>query len=449
MATALNPENPGAPPHLLYVAWGFPPGRGPGTYRALATANAFVQAGWDVTVLTVNREVFEQLTAIDPLFEAAIDERVKVVRAPFDLSDANPDLKTWTRSRVRSPLWWNYLKNRRETRQFPEARYGAWLDSVVSHAFQIHREKPVSLTIGSANPNVDFMPGYELHKKHGIPYVMDYRDTWHLDLYSGKRIGSPRRRSARLEKKLLSSALEAWFVNKPLRDWHATTYRQPKNKYHVVANGFDPEFLNFARTRVADPKSGLVFGFLGTIYGHIALRETLEGWRIARSKSELLARSAFVIHGKLGHYSTPDTKTLNLLREYKSDAVQYEGPVSKTRVGEVYNSFDALLLILAKSKYITSGKVFEYAATGLPIASLHDRETAATTVLEHHPEWFPAPDLSIEGIANTLIALGERAATMSLNDVQAAQKWAEHLSRDKQLSPRIAALSSIISGRRS
>ena len=45
-------------PHLLYVAWGYPPCRGGGVYRALATPNAFAEAGWDVTVLTVDRETF-------------------------------------------------------------------------------------------------------------------------------------------------------------------------------------------------------------------------------------------------------------------------------------------------------------------------------------------------------------------------------------------------------
>ena len=48
----------GGRPRLLYVAWGFPPCRGSGVYRALATANAFAAGGWDVTVLTVEREVF-------------------------------------------------------------------------------------------------------------------------------------------------------------------------------------------------------------------------------------------------------------------------------------------------------------------------------------------------------------------------------------------------------
>lgn len=56
-------------PHVLYVAWGFPPSRGGGVYRALATVNAFVAEGFDVTVLTADRETFEKYTGVDASLE--------------------------------------------------------------------------------------------------------------------------------------------------------------------------------------------------------------------------------------------------------------------------------------------------------------------------------------------------------------------------------------------
>ena len=53
-------------------------------YRALATANAFVREGWQVTVLTATRDTFERLTGSDPEAEKSIDPRIDIVRVPFD-----------------------------------------------------------------------------------------------------------------------------------------------------------------------------------------------------------------------------------------------------------------------------------------------------------------------------------------------------------------------------
>lgn len=432
-------------PHLLYVAWGFPPASGAGMYRALATANAFAEAGWDVTVLTTSVSSLTLLTTVDPRSESAVDPRIDVERVEFDTSRAEPDLARWSRGRVFSPLWWNFLKAKREEWSFPEARYGSWRHPLVERTLAIHRRKPVSLVIGTANPNVDFFPGYLLKKRFGVPHVMDYRDTWHLDMYSGKRIGSRRSRSARMERRLLESAHEVWFVNEAILGWHAAEFPGLSERFHLVRNGYDPEFLTRVRTSPPLPGRGLTFGYLGTIYGPMPLRETLEGWRLARAKSPLLMKSKLDIHGRLGHYSAPDLGVLEIITQFQEDDVAYAGQVSKTKVSETYLTFDALLLILGRSRFITSGKVYEYAATGLPIISLHDPETASTGILSGHPAWVPTPDLSAEAIAETLIAGAELASAMTSERYAATRRWAGSLSRTRQLEPRVRALTALVS----
>lgn len=434
-------------PHLLYVAWGFPPSRGAGVYRALATANAFVDAGWKVTVLTASREVFEYQTGTDLALERKVDPRIDVVRAPFSWVRGEPDLANWSRARVASNLLWSFLRAKYDRLSFPEPVYGGWKNALLKETDRIHNAHPVDLVIGTANPNVDFVPGWHLHKTAGIPYVMDYRDTWHLNVYSDTFVGSRFSRSARLEKKLLESAAEAWFVNAPIRNWHAETYPANADRFRVVANAFDPEFAEaFAGISKPErsPAEGLVFGYLGTIYGPMPLKESLEGWRTARTRSDLVRNSRFEIHGRLGHYAEPDPATLELLKEYAGDGVSYEGPVSKTAVADRYKEFDALMLILGRSKYVTSGKVFEYAASGLPIASLHHPETACSDILEGHHDWFPVQDLAPETIAETILKTAERAATMSAADYARNQAWADHLSREKQLSPRVQHLTELV-----
>lgn len=434
-------------PHLLYVAWGFPPSRGSGMYRALATANAFVSRGWKVTVLTASRETFERLTGTDPESEDLIDPRIGVVRIPFDPSRGETDLLKWSRFRVFSQLAWNVARWATSWIQFPERGYGVWSTPLIRAAEQIHHREPVSLVIGTANPNVDFVVGGHLARKFGVPFVMDYRDAWHLDVYTGKRIRSVLGRSARIEMKLLRSAVEVWFVNKPIRDWHAQRFARLAPKFKVVANGFDPDLLDRIVMRPSRRNAGLVFGYLGTIYGPIPLRETLEGWKLARAESALVRDSTLIFRGRLGHFSEPDSVSAAMIAEYSGEGVTYGGPVSKTQVADVYSDFDVLLLIISRSRFVTSGKVFEYAATGRPIASIHHPDTAASDVLRGYPLHVAVDDTTPRAIASALIEIGEIALKSTADDIQGAKTWATSLSRDSQLAPRIEALFDFVTNR--
>lgn len=427
-------------PHVLYVAWGYPPSRGAGMYRALATANAFARDGWKVTVLTATRDTFERLTGSDPESEGFIDPRVRVVRIPFVPERDETDLRKWSRARLFSPRLWDYLQWRLSGRDFPELGYGAWKRPLVAAAEQIHRENPVDLTVGTANPNVDFAPGMHLRRAYNVPYVMDHRDAWHLDVHTGRHVGGRFGRSRRLERRLIDDALETWFVNEPIREWYAREYPRNSAGFQVVTNGFDPVFLETDDRAPAESNSGLTFGYLGTIYGRVPLRETLEGWRLARTESDIIGRSRLVFRGRLGHYAEPDAEVAALFEEFLGDGVTYEGPVSKTQVMTVYRSFDALVFIAAHSEYVTSGKVFEYAATGLPIGAFHHPDTAATSVLRGHPRVFPVAEPTPHLIADAFIQMAEHTVHADPQDAEVARAWAAHLSRDAQLTPRIAAL---------
>jgi hypothetical protein len=44
-------------PRLCFIAFYFPPTRASGVFRSRAIANHFADAGWDVTVITPQREV--------------------------------------------------------------------------------------------------------------------------------------------------------------------------------------------------------------------------------------------------------------------------------------------------------------------------------------------------------------------------------------------------------
>lgn len=430
----------GRRPHLLYVAWGFPPCRSGGVYRALATVNAFARDGWDVTVITANRETFERFTGVDASMEERIEPGVTVVRVPFGWPVHETDLRKWSTLRVHAPRLWRRARNKLDVLPFPEIGYGPWRPAIERAALRVHASHPVDLTVASANPNVDFAPAYLLHRRFGVPYVLDYRDAWLLNVFSGEQLFGDGSRPARFESRYVASAREIWFVNEPIAAWHRDRYPEHASRIHVVANGYDPEFVPPPRVHVSPPDRPLVFGYVGTVSDKVPLQEFLDGWRLARQRSTVMSRARAEIHGYLGYYATRSPAQSRMLEDFRDADVHYAGPVAKSDIAGAYESFDALLLILGTGRYVTSGKAYEYIATGLPVVAVHHPGNAATDVFRGHPRWFPVTDLSSEAVAAAL-ELAARSARQSDRDVLAATTaFARAHSRELQLGPRVVAL---------
>lgn len=427
-------------PHVLYVAWGFPPCRGGGVYRALATANALAAGGFRVTVLTATRETFTRFTGADTALEELIDPRVKVERIDFPWPQQETDLRRWSLARVLAPRVWRRVRTRLDVRPFPEIAYGPWRAPLEQAAERIHAADPVDLVVASANPNVDFMAADHLHRAHGVPYVMDYRDAWMLDVFDGSQLHADDSRVAELERGLVTGAREVWFVNEPIRAWHQQRYPEVAERMHVVANGYDPQFAPVPRLHSRDGDEPLRFGYIGTVSPKVPLREFAEGWALALAQDPALAGARAEVWGYLGFYATPSPPLVQLVDAYADQGIRYAGPLAKQRVKEVYDTFDVLLLILGAGRYVTSGKVFEYAASALPIVSVHDPGNAASDVLRDYPLWFPVADLEPESVATALRAAAAAARTADEPTRAACRDFAVRYARDLQLAPRVEAL---------
>lgn len=437
----MNPDEPrpGRSPHLLYVAWAYPPSRGSGVYRAWATANAFARHGWRVTVLTAPRETFTMSRGADPTLEERIDPSIKIVRVPYDAPTYSNDIRSWSYWRAQAPGIWSAVTNLRGKFAFPELPYGGWRPALERAAKRVHAEDPVDLTIGTANPNVDFLPGYLLFKQSDVPYVMDYRDAWQLDVYSGERLtekGSPQ---DKWERRIIEHAHSIWFVNERIREWHAEQYPEAAGRFEVVENGYDLATVIPPRTEPL-PKPSVVFGYVGTITGLVPLKEVLDGWERARELSPLVRASRLDLYGHLHRAATLHPEMGSVDERFERSAVTYHGPVAKAEVPSTYAEFDALVLLAGAGRYVTGGKPYEYASTGLPIASIHDPANDTSRVLADYPGWRGATSMSADDIAATFISVAEYAAAQTEEQRAAARLWAQRYERAAQLEPAVRRL---------
>lgn len=434
----------GPNPHVLYVAWGFPPSRSGGVYRALATANAFAGGGWDVTVLTADRESWDRYTGSDPELETRIDPRIDVVRIPFEWPRFEHDLRRWPASRVWTPRLWARQHKKREHAQFPENHYGPWRSALERAALDVHARKPVDLAVATANPNVDFTAPWLLKKRFGVPMVMDYRDAWALNTFTGGRLTEPDSRAAQIEREMLHDADEVWFVNDPITEWHQAEHPGDADRMITVMNGWDAEFDPGAPTQPADPDRPLCFGYVGTVTPVVPMREFLDGWRAGADREPL--RDAHVsLRGYLGYWGTPSPELVELIDSASDVRVAYEGPVSRTALRDTYATFDVLLLLQGPGRYITGGKVFDYLSTARPIVSVQDPDGHANDLLRDYPLWFPAASFEPADVADALEAAAVAARADDPERRRAAYDVAQQYRRDRQLAPRVAALRELVS----
>ncbi|MDR0594776.1 MAG: glycosyltransferase [Bifidobacteriaceae bacterium] len=447
-------------PHVAYIAWAFPPSRAGGAYRQLATANALAAAGWRVTVVTVERRVFTEVTGADESLEARVDPRVQVLRTPFDWPLRNQDRSTWPRRRRIWPAAWQKSRVAYERAIFPEVGYATWLATLRAALDQLHRRQPIDLALATGNPHVAFAAAHHLHRAHGLPYVIDYRDAWLLNVFNGRQQHSDRSRPARWERRLMGSAAQAWFINQDILDWHAERYPAAAERFRLVPNGWDPELLALDDAAAAVPSPGpssgsgsdgrpLTFGYLGTMSANAPMPEVVEGWRAAKRRGLLPPDAVLRLGGYLGYFGGPpdlakDPVAAAVLGAAEA-GVEYVGPVGKTAVGSFYAALDALVLPIKAGRHVTSGKVYEYVATGKPVVSIHPPEAGASRVLEGYPLWVPVAALTADESA---AAFGRAAALvrdLTGDQTAAAREFGRRFTRQRQLAPAVAGLRELLS----
>jgi glycosyltransferase involved in cell wall biosynthesis len=210
----------------------------------------------------------------------------------------------------------------------------------------------------------------------------------------------------------------------------------------TVRNGFDlppgvddPIELGVP-WRGAD-EGAVTFGYIGTInYGAFPLDEVVKGWKSARAS--LPAGSRLVLRGHLGRTGEGSPQLLAALADAESSGISYEGAVARSDVWEVYRGFDALVLALPSGPGVTSGKVYEYAATGLPIVSVHSPDTPVGEVLDGSPHWHPSRSLDPADVARAFLeAAADLARTTSI-ERQAAIDRGARWERSRQLADAVA-----------
>ncbi|MEU3835532.1 glycosyl transferase [Streptomyces microflavus] len=407
------------------------------------TANQFVSEGWDVTVVTIADESWERDFGLDHTLSERVDPRVRIVKLPLVREDLETDIRRFSEDRALRPAQWATAYRKEGMKDFPEPIYGGWKADLEQAVERIHRDKPVDLVVATCVPYVNMAAALYLWETHQVPYAIDFRDGWSVDVIGGGEAFAPDSPSGLWERKVLSQALSLWLVNDPIAEWYRERHPDLAARIHVVRNGYDEDSVPL-RTRTPDVAAGLTFGHLGVVTSPPRiLKAVLDGWRIARERDPLVARSRLEIRGQIGSGAAREANAhMEMIRQAQArgEAVSFEGPAPKAEVPDIFASWDVLLLMIMGGKYMTSGKVYEYAATGLPVMSAHAVEHDATTVMTGHPLWTGAFGFDEEALAVAYSSAARIAVEASDEDRSAARRHAAQYARAAQLGPAIRRL---------
>jgi glycosyltransferase involved in cell wall biosynthesis len=352
---------------------------------------------------------------------------------PFAAGHREPIVNRWPGARAERLTEWRQAMLARERAAFPETLYSLWRPRVEAVAYAVHRRSPVDLVIATGNPYVDFVVPLRLHAEFGVPFVLDDRDSWVVNVYTGV----PHAGGEDAERwlgRMLGECLETWFVNPPIADWHRTHYPEHADRIAVVENGWDTAFLDpAALTRpVLDP---LVFGFVGTINAGLPLELLVQGWRAARRRG-LPESAEFRLYGQLGHVAAAREQEL-LLQGAAVDGVRLMGRWPKTRIAEAYEEIDVLVFAKEGGGMVTSGKVYEYVATGKPIAGVIDAHHDARRVLDGYPRAHLSAGTSVDEWTRSLLSAAADARSTDPAVRQGAVSFGERFRRDRILAPAV------------
>lgn len=445
MPEAATSSAPGRAPRLLFMAFGFPPAAKSSTYRLREIANQFAALGWDVTVVNAANECWANDYGLDFSLLERVDPRIEVVEVPVRRRDLDNDIRTFSRERALEPGRWNREYAERSLELFPERIFGWWREDIEATVMRLQAERSFDLCLFSGAPFVQLAAVRRLFEECGVPYALDFHDGWSLDVVNGGDAFPLDSEAGEWEARCVRDALSLWVVNDPIAEHYRERYPDRADRVRVVRNGYDLDSIP-GDTGAGPAAQPLRFGHLGTMsFSPEAMEAVLDGWRLARDRDDRLRDAELEVRGYSGaSYARQSNQLTEMLRRAEANGVRTAGPVPKADLAAQYARWDVLLFIVIGGRYMTSGKIYEYMATGLPIMSVHETIHDASTLLTGYPLWTGATDLDAEALARAFSRAAELALTATAETRRQARAHGAQYDWNSQVALAVADLAGAV-----
>jgi glycosyltransferase involved in cell wall biosynthesis len=367
---------------VLIVAFYFPPAGGGGVQRVLKLCRDLADLEVEVDVLAPDDPRF---SARDPELVSAIPAGTTVHRAPYRGSPGETPQARLSRTHGLAPRVALHarLAGRRLLLPDPEI---AWLPDALRVGTRVIREREIDCILTTSPPSSAHVIGAALHRRTGVRFVADLRDSWLANphrRYERRSVRAKRAVEERIARRVLGEA-DAITAVTPFIAREGATLARPGTPVHVIPNGCDfDDFAGLSYTR----GERMVVVHAGSFFGQRSPRPFLEA--VARlDDPRVIARFL----GDLRPADRAWALDLGL-----GDRLEIDGFRPHRETLAAMKAADVLLLLVPRAGgrglSVLSGKVYEYLASERPILALVPPEGAAAKLLdETGAAWIADPD---------------------------------------------------------
>jgi glycosyltransferase involved in cell wall biosynthesis len=377
---------------VLFIAYHFPPIGGSGVQRSVKFVKYLPQFGWQPYVIATDRDeeqgVDTSLVADIPMGVSVwrvpaprpqpVQRLAKLVRwqpAPGPVFSATFDPAVTSSDSVGT----SFVRRLRRLALSPLSLIQTppvdnnlyWSLRIVSLARRIIREEGIDAILTTAPPWSPTLTGALLQALTGRPWIADFRDPWTDNSYVYQSTGIRRRIDQNVERAVLKRARAIISVTDPVLSKlrKKTPSRNPGKPYVTIPNGFDRDDFIGKYTDddkvVARDRQSITFLHPGQAYQGVSLPILLALQRM-QPTHDIIERLRFHFVGYMHPRDRQSIQASSFSSLFQLDLERVSHP---TAIG-LMKSSHVLLLLLRGAPEASSGKVYEYMMTGVPVLAL-------------------------------------------------------------------------------
>jgi len=341
------------PRNILYISYYFPPMGLSGVQRTTKFVKYLPEYNWKPHVLTTTADSFYAYD--ESLMDNFVGREIEILRTQ---QKGNKSRK------VRKLPSYFIQKIGRFVLNFlyqPDSKI-KWKNPALQLGRELIKENKIEVIVATAPPFTDFLIARELSKEFGIPFIVDYRDSWVDNPFHYYPTPFHKRFSTKLEEDILKHARHIIVITRQAKVSLLQRFRYLSHQdISIIPHGFDADdFKEFSEVQ-PDPKK-LTITHSGVFQDNRTPKYFLKAVAVLIKQDKTLA-------------NTLELRFIGIMRKGHAKLIKKYGLTANVKMTGYLNHSDSIrnlmesdiLWLMLNDTHRTPGKLYEYFGARKPI----------------------------------------------------------------------------------